>query len=282
MNQKLAIPLLSLILSVGFTGYAAAETVLEQIERTGVLRAGVRTDAVPFSYLNDNGEIEGYSVDLIRLIHGHLEEKLNQPIRLEMTTVTLLDRFEQVQKGNLDLVCEATSITAERENGVDFSTPFFVTGIQMLVKTENRDRLDPTQLSETDISTVSLERVTIGFLESTTADSELRPVYPEAQWEAVPSRAEGIRRLQAGELQGIVSDGILLLGQLWKDGSDRQNFQLVPSQPLTFENYGCILPMNSREWSRVVNSTIASPENTTLWNQWFDTNQGRFPYRKFE
>lgn len=109
----------------------------------------------------------------------------------------------------------------------------------------------------------------------------MRPVDPEAQWEAVPSSPEGIRLLQEGELQGIVSDGILLLGQLWKDGRTRQNFQLVLSPTLTFDNYGFIVPINSRESIQVVNPTIASAENTTLWNQRFDTNQGRFSYRKF-
>lgn len=281
MSQKVVIALLGLILSIGSTSLARAETVLEQISRTRVLRVGVRTDTVPFGYLNDDGDIDGYSVDLIRLIHSRLEEKLNQPIDLHIKTVTLDDRFEQVENGELDLVCEATTITAERENRVDFSTPFFTTGIQMLVKAENSDRLDPTQLSNIDIAPVASEQVVIGFLAATTTDDELRPVYPEAKWQPIPSRAEGIEMLTTGELDGIASDGILLLGELWLNGSDRRNFQLVPSQPLTFENYGCILPINSRDWGRVVNSTITSPENTTLWNQWFDSSQGKFPYSKF-
>jgi len=281
MYQRFAIPLLGLFLSLSFSPSAWAETVLEQIERTGVLRAGVRTDAVPFGYLNDNGEIEGYAVDLIELIHSQLEEELGRSLELDLTVVTLGDRFEEVQNGNLDLVCEAASVTVEREAKVDFSIPFFTTGIQVLVRSEDRDRLDPTQLSETQLEPVTAGQVTVGFLESTTTDDDFRSIYPEATWETIPDRAEGVRRLQAGELDGIAGDGILLLGELWRQGQDFDAFPLVPRQPVTFENYGCILPLNSREWGTVVNSTITSPENMELWNQWFDSERGRFPYQKF-
>ena len=281
MYQRLAIPLLGLFLSISFGVPAGAETVLEQIERTGTLRVGVRTDAVPFGYQTDNGSIEGYSVDLIRLIHDRLEQELDQSVELDLTVVTLDDRFEQVQNGNLDLVCEATSINIEREEKVDFSIPFFTTGIQLLVRSEDGDRLDPTQLSETEVEPVTSEQVVVGFLAATTTDDEFRPIYPKAQWETIPNRTEGVRRLQAGELDGIASDGILLLGELWNQGHEFDAFRLVPNQPLTFENYGCILPLDSQEWGTLVNQTITSPENTDLWNQWFDSDQGKFPYQQF-
>lgn len=280
MNKKLTVSLLTLIFSINFPLSSWAETVLEKVNRTGVLNAGVRTDAVPFGYTDKNNALQGYSVDLIKLIHQQLEKKLNKSIKLEFTTVTLKDRFNQVKTGNVDLVCEATSITPEREQEIDFSIPYFTTGIQLLVREEDATRFDPTKASEEQLQTVNESNIRIGYLSGTTTDDEFRPIYPEAKWQLISSRADGVERLTSGTLDIIASDGILLLGELWRQNQTFENFRLLPEQPLTFEDYGCILPQNSSEWGNFVNDTITSAENTQLWNQWFDSKSGRFPYQR--
>ncbi len=282
MDKKLAVSLLTLLFTVNFPLLTWAETVLEKVNRTGVLTAGVRTDAVPFGYTDKNNTLQGYSVDLIKLIQKRLEKQLNKPIKLDLKSVTLKDRFSQVETGQLDIVCEATSITVQREETVDFSIPYFTSGIQVLVREADAERLDPTKTSETQLATIRENSITVGFLLGTTTDDEFRPVYPEAQWQVVGSREDGIRRLRSEEIDLMVSDGILLLGELWKQGEDFKKFRLIPEQPLTFENYGCILPKNSRQWGTLVNQTITSDENLQLWNQWFDPKTGRFPYQRFE
>jgi polar amino acid transport system substrate-binding protein len=282
MDKKLAVSLLSLLFSISFPLSVWAETVLEKVSRTGVLTAGVRTDAVPFGYTDKNDTLQGYSVDLIKLIQQRLEKQLNKPIKLELKTVDLKNRFNQVETGKLDIVCEATSITPEREQKVDFSTPYFTSGIQLLAREADAERLNPTLTSETKLKTVRESNITVGFLLGTTTDDQFRPIYPEAKWRVIGSRADGIRRLKAEEIDLVASDGILLLGELWRQGLDFKAFALVPSQPLTFENYGCILPKNSSQWGTLVNQTITSEENTQLWNKWFDPKTGRFPYQRFQ
>lgn len=281
MNQKLTVSLLTLIFSINFSLSSWAETVLEKVNRTGVLNAGVRTDAVPFGYTDKNNALQGYSVDLIKLIHQRLEKQLNKSIKLEFKTVTLKDRFNQVKNGNVDLVCEATSITPEREQEIDFSIPYFTTGIQLLVRKEDATRLDPTRTTEEQLQTVNESNIRIGYLSGTTTDDEFRPIYPEAKWQLISSRADGVEGLTSEKLDIIASDGILLLGELWRQNQTLENFRLLPEQPLTFEDYGCILPQNSFEWGNFVNDTIISEENTELWNQWFDSKSGRFPYQRF-
>ncbi len=281
MNTKLLISVLSIILTVSFPVISWAETVLERVNRTGVLDAGVREDAIPFSYTDENQNLEGYSVELVKLIHRRLEKELNKPIKLQLKTVSIEQRFQWVQNGTLDLVCSADSITPEREAFVDFSIPFFTSGIQLLVRKEDAPRLDPTQTSEADLQMVTREDLSIGFIQGTTTDSEFRPIYPEAKWQILGNRTEGVRRLKSQDIDGVASDGILLLGELWKQGDNFQEFQLVPAQPLTFEDYGCILPEKNPQWSNLVNSTITSAENTDLFNQWFDPETGRFPYQRF-
>ncbi len=281
MKKRWVISVLSIIFAWGFPSLSWAETVLEKVKRTGVLTAGVRKDAVPFSYTDKNNELDGYAVDLIELIHRRLETELNQSIRLELKPIAVDERFRMVQNGTVDLLCSATSITPEREQFVDFSIPFFTSGIQLLVRQADATRLDPTQFSETQLQSSKPGSVGIGFIQGTTADRDFRPIYPEAKWQIIGSRAEGVRRLRNQDIDAIASDGILLLGELWRQGDDFNQFNLVPQQPLTFEDYGCILPQQNPQWAEVVNQTITSNENSQLWNQWFDHKTGKFPYQQF-
>ncbi|MEA5519772.1 amino acid ABC transporter substrate-binding protein [Limnoraphis robusta] len=281
MNTKITISLFSLLLTVGFQLPSLAETVLEKVNRTGVLTVGVREDAIPFSYSNDSNNFEGYSVELMQLIHRRLEQELNKPIKLELKPVTLQNRFSSVESGNIDLVCGADSITAKREQTVEFSIPFFTTGIQLLVQQEDAERLDPTQTTEEVLEGLTPNEVSIAFIQGTTTEIDLKPMYPEASWQIIGSRTEGLRRLRNNEIDAIASDGILLIGEVLKQGEDIKMYRLIPQQPLSFENYGCIFPQNNLDWSNIINSTITSSENTDLWNQWFNAETGRFPYERF-
>ncbi len=252
----------------------AEETVLEKIEKTGVLKAGVRSDAVPFSYINNaTNQLEGYSVELIKLIHQRLEQELGKPIKLELEEISLDNRFQLIQDRKIDIVCAATTINNAREKVVDFSIPFFTTGIQLLVKKTDAEKFDPMK--------GTAGKVSVGFLAGTTTEAEFRPIYPNANWQPVSNRAEGINLLNDGKIDAIASDGILLLGEVWQQNKNFSELALIPKIPFSFENYGCILPLQNPDWDKFVDTTIASDENNQLLHQWFDPKKGKFPYDNF-
>ena len=269
MQNRIFLYLLTFLCLTTFSAQAGAETVLEKIARTGELKAGSRSDAVPFSYANPQGKLEGYSVDLLSLIHKQLEKKLNKKIKLDLATVTVNDRFREVKNGNLDIVCEATTITQERLERVDFSIPFFITGAQFLVKKANDESFDVNG---------TLKDQAIAYIPNTTTFDIIPQIYPTAKLVEVKNRQEGIAKLTEGSVNAVVSDGILLIGELVKNGKDPRQFTLTPRQPITTELYGCILPKDNGEWKQVVDAVIASEENHDLQEEWFNIDKSKFPY----
>ncbi len=261
--------LITLVLLCFFPRFVLAETVLEKIKRTGELNAGVRKDAIPFGYVNKKEKWTGYSVDLIHLIHKRLEKELNQPIKLNLREATIDSRFRIVQRGDVDIMCGATTITQTRLKRVDFSVPFFMTGAQFLVNLEDAPNFDYNG---------NLTDVPIAFLPGTTTQEIIPQIYPLANWKNVRSREEGVKKLKEGEVKAVVSDGILLLGEIVQQGNNIGDFVVLPSQPITREMYGCILPQNNQKWKQLVNITILSPENRLLQKEWFSINSGEFPY----
>lgn len=267
--NKLAITTISLLFLANFPLNARSETVLEKINRTGELKAGVRNDAIPFSYVDENDRVSGYSVELIRLIHRRLENQLDKPIKLDLVEVSVENRFSKVENNSVDLVCEATTMTQERLEKVAFSIPYFITGAQFLVKLENADNFDING---------TLAKIPIAYIPSTTTDEIIRQIYPFADWRKVTNRQEGVDKLKRGEVTAMVSDGILLVGEIVRQGKDPRQFALTPDRPITTELYGCMMPKNEPQWKEFVDGSIGSQENRQLQEEWFNLKSGNFPY----
>ncbi|GBF79113.1 amino acid ABC transporter substrate-binding protein [Aphanothece sacrum] len=267
--QKILIALITLILWHTFSVNVLAETILEKIERTGEINVGARKDAIPFGYVDEKKVWTGYSIDLINLIHQKLEQRFKKKIKLTLKEATLDNRFQLVQKETVDLVCEATTITQQRLEKVDFSVPFFRTGSQFLVKRKDAYTFDYNG---------TLAKIPIAFIPGTTTQEIIPQIYPFANWTIVKSRQEGIEKLKKGEVQAVVSDGILLVGEIVRQGNNPKDFALTPSQPITTELYGCMLPKNNPTWKELIDTVIVSSENRKLQQKWFNLKTSNFPY----
>ena len=78
--KKTALSLLSCSWLIWTTSGAVAETVAEKIAHTGKLTAGTSKDALPFAYRNAEGELVGYSIDILRLITSQLEHNITEKL----------------------------------------------------------------------------------------------------------------------------------------------------------------------------------------------------------
>lgn len=244
---------------------ANSETVLEQINRTGLLRVGIREDAVPFGYRDVNGDLTGLCLDFINFFREELKEKLNKEvIAIKLYKSTLFNRFDLVSDRIVDLECGPNTIRQVSDYNVQFSLPFFLTGTQFLIKRDNQTKFDPNS---------SLENVNIGLLRNTTNETLIRQRYPLGnivEFQGVTGRYRGIQALQGDKIEAFASDGILLVGEAILQGLDLgKNYILVPKFPLDCEKYGLILPNNDPEWLAFVNAVIQNNESKKSFYKWF-------------
>ncbi|MEP7219248.1 MAG: transporter substrate-binding domain-containing protein, partial [Bacteroidota bacterium] len=83
--------------------------------------------AAPFAIKNDDGSWSGISIDLWRSIAGELH------LDYEFHETDLKGLISGVQDSSLDLAIAAISITAEREKQLDFSHPYYNSGLGIAV-----------------------------------------------------------------------------------------------------------------------------------------------------
>ncbi len=256
---------LILLLSLNYTFPLKAETVLEEIQRTGVLKVGVRSDAVPFGYRDNNQRLRGICLDFIALVREQLRKTIDRDIiTVNLFISTLYNRFEIVADNIVYFECGPNTIRKIEEYDIVFTQPFFVTGTQLLVKKELANNINQAN---------NLANFKIGVLRYTTTEKFIKNKFTEAEielFQGVRGPLRAAQAVQQGRIDAFASDGILLIGEAILLGlSLDEDYQIVPETPMTCEAYGLIMPINDPTWLDFINSVIDSGEDNKILKEWF-------------
>ncbi len=253
---------------------AVAETVLEKVARTGKLTAGTSKDALPFAYRNESGKLVGYSIDILNLITEQLETELEQEIDLELVALQPKERIPELMDGDVDIVCDASSFTWERDRQVDFSFSYSSTGTRLLARKGN-DFWDAA----------SLKGKRIGAIAKTTNEKSIRLAQPLAEMVIFKDRAAGYEALEQGKIDAFASDGILL--ESWLNSHPNPGEFLIMGD-YSREGIACMVAENNSQLLNVVNYSLIEfmqgflnekPEYVSIFERWFGA-QGVLPLTK--
>lgn len=264
--KNIAPVIFGLILSAIMPGVASAETVMEKVARTGVLTAGTSRDALPFAYSDSQGKLTGYSVDMLGLIQQQLEKETGKKIKLKLVAVTPSERIPKIINRQVDIVCDASSFTWERDKKVDFSISYGVTGTQILIK-KNSNLGSPE----------SLINKRVGVLSGTTNEQVIKQIQPQAKLVYLETRLEGFVALEQGKVDAFASDSILLEGWL-QTAKNQDSFAIVPPRPYSREGIACMVPENNSKFLNSVNYSLVkfmqgfvnnNPKYVAIFDHWF-------------
>ncbi|GHU83816.1 amino acid ABC transporter substrate-binding protein [Clostridia bacterium] len=256
--KKLFACLLSVVLLCGLFTVALAETVSPEVQAIldrGKLLVGVKADVPGFGYQELGGTFEGLEIDLA---HALAEAILGDPNAVEFTAVTAKTRGPLLDTGELDAVLATFTIKADRLLQYEFSKPYFVDAIGLLVKKDagvagfadlNGKNIGVAQAATTkDALTAAADEA--GY---TLTFSEF-PTYPDIK-AALDSGRVDCFSVDKAILMGYVDDTVVLLPDSFA------------SQP-----YGVALKKGNEGLLAVVNGLIAdlraSGELDTLVAKW--------------
>lgn len=104
------------------------------IHEQGQLRVGVKDDSIGMGFFNlATGQYEGLEIDIAHLLAEHI---LGDPELIEFIPVSTDTRGALLNSGRIDLVIASFTIREERKEFWNFSTPYFMGMLGLLV---NRD-----------------------------------------------------------------------------------------------------------------------------------------------
>lgn len=258
MNKlfKLIVLTSSIIYAVLFSSASSAQSVLQEIQQTGVLKVGIRKDAVLFGY-EISGNWTGYCVGFANALASSLSKQMNTRISVRAVTSTISTREGIVRDGTVHIECGPNTISREKEvqENIKYSDPFFVTGTQFIVRTANKN--------------ANLKNTRLGVLRGSTNIRSVTQTYSEAEIQQFSDRSEGVSAAMNGQVTAFAGDSILLIGEAVRQGVPFNAFEIVPNQPLSCDFYGMILPVKDTRWHNTVNSFIGSSQGLQVWGNWF-------------
>ena len=262
MNRHLVFCLFSSLSLLIFSAPASAENTLEKIQRTGVLNVAIREDAAPFGYRDGRGNLRGYCLDFFALLESQLIQKLERnTLSIKLLKSSVNNRFSLVTDEVIDLECGPNTIRDNPPENIDFSSSFFITGTQFLVKKDSS--INPQG---------DLDGAILGVISNTTTARLIAERYPNAtlrKYRGVTARSRGLQAVAQNKIDAMISDGILLRAQAQQQGLSSIDYPLIPDIPLTCDRYGMIIPAEDPDWQDFINTAINSPAAETISQAWF-------------
>jgi glutamate/aspartate transport system substrate-binding protein len=238
---------------------------LAKIKRTGQVVLGVRDGSIPFSYLDDKQQYQGYSVDLCLKVVEHLKTQLAMPgLKVAYNPVTSANRIPLMANGTIDLECGSTTNNAERQQQVAFAPTMFVIASRLLAKkSANIQTLDDMKgkVLVATAGTTTLKQMTILNNERKLGMKIL----------IGKDHPESFLMLETGRAEAEANDDILLAAQVATSKAP-VDFA-VSKEAMSVEPYGIMLRKNDMPFKKSVDEALRkvyqSDEIQRIYKKWF-------------
>ena len=233
MHKQLASGLALVAMLACAAPASAADSTLTQIEQSKTIRLGYRENSAPFSFLGEDKQPQGYSIDLCKVVAGDIAKQLKlEKLAIEWVPVSAQDRFDAVKSAKIDLECGNTTQTLSRRVDFDFSLMTYVDGAGLLFRKGGIPK-----------GTDHLTGQRIAVVAGTTTEQALAQLGAAARLGAtlvrVPDHNAGLKALIDKQADAYAADRTVLVTTALIGGQGT-DFELSPVQ-FTYEPYGLMM-----------------------------------------
>jgi polar amino acid transport system substrate-binding protein len=193
INRKRRVLVVACCLVLGLLASRADATTVDDILSRNKVVIGVTSAVPPFGSPNASGELEGYDIDVARMIAADLG------VELEMVPVKSVNRIPFLATGKADIMVATFSATPERAKTVAFSIPYAA---------ESAGGYGPQELAVGSVAETA--GLSVGVTRGTTSDIWFTPVAPEgAEIVRYDDESTAVAAMLAGQVDMIITSNLL-------------------------------------------------------------------------
>lgn len=202
----------------------------------------------------ETGEMIGFDMDIINTVAERAGFDVN------LTTMEFAGIIPAVQTGNQEIAIAGVTITEERAQIVNFSDPYYDSGLQIIVRADNDDVEAIEDLEGMSIAT-RIGSTSYDFLQETLGDS--------ADITPYPGNSDMYMALLGGNVDAAFYDApnVAYFSQTRGEGRTKVVGPLYEGQ-----QYGIVFNQNS-EWVDAVNEALAEMREDgtydAIYEEWF-------------
>lgn len=244
------IVLTAFVLSLGLAGCGSQQSA----EQAKVLKVGMDAAFAPFEFQDDKSkDYTGFDVELIKAIG----KQMGYEVKIQNTGFDGL--IPALEAGNIDVVISAMTITEERGKKVNFSKPYYKSGLSIVVKNDNN----------TIKSFKDLEGKRIAVQIGSTGAEEAKKI-KDAKVREFNTVPEAFLELKAGGVDAVVNDLPVNDYYIVKSGSKDAK---PVGDLLTAEDYGIATAKKNTEMVQKIDKALEelkkNGEYAKIYEKWF-------------
>jgi len=248
-----------IFLFLSFLSFAVANT-LDKIRKTHELVIGVKYDAPPFGFLDVDGKVKGFDVDLAKYVADYIRKKTGLNFKVRFVQVTSKTRIPLLVNGNVDLVAATMTAKVSRDETIDFSIIYFVDGAKLLVRKNSNIK---------GVEDLVGKRVAV--VQGATTGEKLKKVQPKVRLVYFQEYPQAFLALKQRKVDAVATDSSILAG-LKASARHPERYKIV-GKAFSYEPYGMGIRENDSDFRDLVNwalmDAIRSGNYFKIYNKWF-------------
>jgi polar amino acid transport system substrate-binding protein len=218
----------------------------------GQLSVGTDTPFPPFE-IGQPPNISGYDIDIMNAIGEDLG------LTVEYTDTGFGTIFRDTAAGQFDTAAAASTITAGRENTVDFTDPYYEAQQALLVP------------EDSDIASVDdLSGAIVGAQDGTTGETYANDETDASEVRGFPEGPNAISALATGQVDAVIIDQPVAA-----DAVEKQGGMEIAEEITTNELYGFAVAPDNDALREAMNEALATLKEDgtieTLYEEYFST-----------
>ena len=214
----------------------------------------------PFEFQGSKGELEGFDIDLLKAIGKAAD------FEVQFQSMQFDGIIPALQAKTVDAAVSGITITAERQQAVDFSRPYFKAGLAIAVKADNQDI---TSLESLQNKRIAVQIGTTGALEA--------KKIPGAKIRTFDNAPLSLQELLNGNVDAVINDAPVTLYAIKENNLKGLK---VTSQLLTEEYYGIPTAKGSPNLDDINRGLTTILNNGTyeqIYRKWFNAQPPQLP-----
>lgn len=208
-----------------FTMTVSAGTVMDNIQKTGVLRVGTTAGQAPMTAMTKSGEIIGLDADIAKAMAASMG------VKVEFVVLPFKELISSLEAGKVDMILSGMTITPKRNQRVAYVGPYFVSGKGTLSLKERYAEIKQAEgLNSPEIS--------IAATKGSTSQDFVTHAISKAKYTPIATPEAGVDLLLSGKVDVVVADFPFCALTAYR----YQDKNLRAGKALTFEPLGIALP----------------------------------------
>lgn len=253
---------------VSFTA-GAQESTLDKVLKRGKVIVGVSSEAPPFGFIDENGELVGFDIDIAKAIANKM---FGEDGHIEFLKQGFAARWANANSGKIDFGIQITTIHSQRPTKVAFTRSYVDSGIVLVSKKGS----GVNKIADANKDGISVANLTVPAQEE-----RAKRLFPKASLIVFDSTSAQFNAVRSGRATAAQLDEPIAR---WY-ASQHDDVQVTEDWITPPTNNAVFTKLGDFAWWRVLDTYVGElrggsmyPQYVEIYKKWFGT---RPPHTKF-